>query len=81
MDKQLYHIECSQTTAIIHIRTILDKNGIENYIGDGGIHLHLTPNQVNRATELTAFLSMPLKEGMLPNTQKNINQIVMDFKV
>ena len=80
MDKKLYHIECSQTTAIVHIRTILDKNGIENYIGDGGIHLHLLPNQVNRATELTAFFQKPLKEGMLPNTQKNINSLIMEHK-
>ena len=78
MDKKLYHIECSQTTAIIHIRTILDNNGIENYIGDGGIHIHLLPNQVNKAIELTAFLLEPLKEGMLPKTQKDINSLIMD---
>ena len=73
--KELYHIICSQTEAIIWIRQILDKENIENYVGFGGIHVHVSPNQLNKAIELSHVFSKQLIKGMLPNAQKEINSL------
>jgi len=75
MVKTLYHIKCSQIQAITHMRDILDAKGIENYIGNGGIHIHLLDKQLEDAKEIAQTLSKEVKKGMLPNTQEDINTL------
>ena len=46
MKTTLYHIKCSQAIAITKLRAVFDRVKVENYIFDGGIHIHITPNQI-----------------------------------
>ena len=79
MAKELYHIKCSQTQAISHLRVILDAKGIENYIGNGGIHIHLLDNQIKDAEETAKTLSKTIEKGMLPNAQEDINSLFKEI--
>jgi hypothetical protein len=71
----LYHIKCSQIRAITHLRVIFDGKDIRNFIGNGGIHVHLPENQIDEVTEIAEALSLKLEEGMLPKVQEEVQNL------
>ena len=75
MKTTLYHIKCSQTIAITKLRAVFDRAKIENYIFDGGIHIHLTPNQIYIAKGAAKTVRSELEIGMLPVAKKSVNRI------
>ncbi len=72
----LYHIKCSQTIAITKVRAMCDNYGIENYVFDGGIHLHLTPNQMRQANDVAKTVGSRVELGMLKSAQETVNTIM-----
>jgi hypothetical protein len=75
MKTTLYHIKCSQVIAITKLRAIFDRAKIENYIFDGGIHVHLTPNQIHIAKGAAETVRSELEIGMLPSVKANVSDI------
>lgn len=72
----LYHIKCSQCLAMTTIRTICDNAAIENYLFDGGIHLHLTPIQVQFAQDIATTFDSVLEIGMLPSAKQRVKDVM-----
>ena len=64
MATALYHIKCSQTIAITKVRAMCENYGIENYVFGGGIHLHLTPNQMRQAKDIAKTVGSRVELGM-----------------
>ena len=76
MATALYHIKCSQTIAITKVRAMCDNYKIENYVFDGGVHLHLTPNQMRQAKDIAKTVGSRVESGMLESAQKTVNTIM-----
>jgi len=74
--KKLYNIKCSQYLALTKIRDMFDKHGIENYIFDGGIHIHIIPAQFRIARDIAKTYNSHLEIGMLPAAQKTFNTLM-----
>ena len=72
--KELYHIQVYAMRAFM-VRDRFTSKGIEAYIADGGIHLHIRDDGIALpiALELVKELDVKLEKGMLPNTQKQFN--------
>jgi hypothetical protein len=72
----LYHIKCSQSIAIAKVRGLCDHHLIENYICDGGIHLHLTPNKIRIAKDIAETVNSELEAGLLPSATGFVNNLM-----
>jgi len=78
VETTLYHIKCNQTIAILTLRPILDKLNIDNFLYTGGIHVHLTPNQVRQVKDIALTVNSKLELGVLPAIQKSVNRDMAD---
>ena len=73
MSKGIHRIKVNGNLLFV-MKDALLKEGIETYISDGGLHLHIRDNQLETAQRIAEERGLTVEEGILPAAEKAIQQ-------